>query len=58
VYDNILSKEGEMMIIGYARVSSKTKNLDRQIKNLEEFGCYKIFREKQSGKEFSNCYIY
>ena len=40
------------MIIGYARVSSKDQNLDRQIQELENFGCEKIFTEKQSGKNF------
>lgn len=41
------------MIIGYARVSSKDQNLDRQIKELKEFGCEKIFTEKESGKDFN-----
>lgn len=41
------------MIIGYARVSTKEQNLDRQIKDLEDYGCEKIFLEKQSGKNFS-----
>jgi len=41
------------MIIGYARVSSKDQNLERQIKDLEEFGCDKIFTEKKSGKNFN-----
>lgn len=40
------------MIIGYARVSSKEQNLNRQIKELEEFGCEKIFTEKESAKNF------
>ncbi|MGG3854264.1 recombinase family protein [Caldifermentibacillus hisashii] len=40
------------MIFGYARVSSKDQNLARQIKELEEFGCDRIFQEKQSGKNF------
>jgi DNA invertase Pin-like site-specific DNA recombinase len=40
------------MIIGYARVSSEGQNLDRQIKDLKENGCEKIFTEKQSGKDF------
>lgn len=40
------------MIIGYARVSSKDQNLARQIKELEEYGCDRIFKEKQSGKDF------
>lgn len=40
------------MIFGYARVSSKDQNLARQIKELEEFGCDRIYEEKQSGKDF------
>ncbi len=46
------------MIIGYARVSSKTQNLDRQIKDLKQFGCDKIFQEKQSGKSLSSRPVY
>src|SRR5690625_3714590 len=38
------------MIIGYARVSSKDQNLERQIKELKKYGCERIFEEKQSGK--------
>lgn len=41
------------MIFGYARVSSKDQNLDRQLKELEAFGCEKIYQEKQSGKNFA-----
>jgi len=41
------------MIIGYARVSSADQNLERQLKELETFGCEKIFTEKKSGKDFS-----
>lgn len=41
------------MIIGYARVSTKEQNLDRQIKDVEDYGCEKIFLEKQSGKNFN-----
>lgn len=40
------------MIFGYARVSSDQQNLDRQIKELESFGCDRIYREKKSGKNF------
>ncbi|RDW20086.1 recombinase [Oceanobacillus arenosus] len=40
------------MIFGYARVSTKDQNLNRQIKELENFGCDRIYREKQSGKNF------
>jgi DNA invertase Pin-like site-specific DNA recombinase len=41
------------MIFGYARVSFNDQNLDRQLKDLEAFGCDKIYSEKQSGKDFS-----
>ncbi|MFB4165779.1 recombinase family protein [Alteribacillus sp. JSM 102045] len=39
------------MIYGYARVSTKEQNIDRQIKHLQEAGCKKehIFEEKISG---------
>ena len=38
------------MKIGYARVSTKAQNLDRQIAALRKAGCEKIFREKISGQ--------
>lgn len=34
------------MIFGYARVSSKDQNLGRQLKELEAFGCERIYQEK------------
>jgi len=37
------------MKIGYARVSRKDQNLDRQIDALTSEGCEKIFQEKVSG---------
>lgn len=40
------------MIFGYARVSTKEQNLSRQIKELENFGCDRIYQEKQTGKNF------
>lgn len=46
------------MIIGYARVSSSSQNLARQVSELEEFGCDKIFEEKQSGKNFKDRPVY
>jgi len=40
-----------MRKIGYARVSTPTQNLDRQIAALRSEGCHLIFREKASGKD-------
>ena len=43
-----------MKIYGYARVSSKEQNLDRQIKELKEFNKDIIlFADKESGKDFN-----
>lgn len=38
------------MLIGYARVSSKDQNLDRQLEAFKREGVEKIFQEKVSGK--------
>ena len=40
------------MIYGYARVSTKEQNADRQLFALREFGVDRIYVEKQSGKDF------
>lgn len=40
------------MNVGYARVSSKDQNLDRQIAALNDAGVDRIFADKQSGKDF------
>lgn len=43
-----------MDTFGYARVSSTDQNLDRQIEQLKEYGCDKIYQEKQSGKNIDD----
>jgi DNA invertase Pin-like site-specific DNA recombinase len=48
------NERGEMVKIGYARVSSLDQNLDRQIAALRAEGCDKIYREKASGKDMRN----
>lgn len=42
-----------MSKIGYARVSTIQQNEERQIKMLKDYGCDKIFIDKQSGKNFN-----
>ena len=52
------------MKIGYARVSTIEQQLDRQLTQLKEEGCEKIFEEKISGKNkvdrdvFKECFAY
>lgn len=38
-----------MAVIGYARVSTEGQELDLQIEKLTDYGCDKIFTEKESG---------
>ena len=45
------SVRNKMRKIGYARVSTTSQNLDRQIAALRSEGCTVIFREKASGKD-------
>lgn len=37
----------------YARVSTRTQNLDRQIAKFEAFRPYKLYQDKESGKDFN-----
>lgn len=46
------------MKVGYARVSTSSQNLDRQIEALKEFGCEKIFEEKMSGKNIEDRVVF
>lgn len=38
-----------MSIVGYARVSSSSQNLDLQLEQLDHAGCEKVFSEKVTG---------
>lgn len=46
------------MIYGYARVSTKEQNLDRQLEELKKYEIDKIYTEKQSGKDFNSRKVY
>jgi len=39
------------MIVGYARVSTTGQNLQMQMDALQEFGCFEIFEEKETGSK-------
>lgn len=41
-----------MAKVGYCRVSSDSQNLERQWRELERYGCEKIFAEQKSAKDF------
>ena len=41
------------MYIGYARVSTLNQNIERQIKQLEAYGCERIHIDKSSGKDLN-----
>lgn len=48
--NKILASIEGRRIIGYARVSTKDQNLERQLKKLKENNCDVIFQEKLTGK--------
>lgn len=46
------------MIYGYARVSTKEQNLDRQLEEFKKYEIDKVYSEKQSGKDFNSRKVY
>ena len=46
------------MIYGYARVSTREQNLDRQLEEFKKYEIDKVYSEKQSGKDFNSRKVY
>lgn len=42
-------REGRVVSLGYARVSTAEQNLEAQIAELEAIGCHRVYSEKKSG---------
>jgi len=47
-----------MALVGYARVSSKGQNLDRQLEALKQAGVDKLFKESVSGKNVEDRIVF
>ncbi|MEV0477062.1 recombinase family protein [Streptomyces prunicolor] len=49
--DDLLAPLGGGALVGYARVSTRDQNLDRQVHALNAVGCIRTFQDKESGKD-------
>lgn len=47
----------EMLLYGYARVSTHGQTLAAQLEQLREAGCFKVYREKASGARADRCQL-
>lgn len=59
LYDNYMEFEVNVMIIGYTREDRKNSRLTKQqVKELKDFGCEKIFKQKKSDNHLNKQSIY
>ena len=52
-YENIFTAQENIMLIGYARVSSQDQNLTLQHDALSKIGCEKVYDDKSTGSKLS-----